>query len=493
MADSTEVIIDQRPLAVVLFSRLARPFFIFLLIAIFYYFLKGQPWEGLSASGYRAIGAFTFCLVLWVTQLLPLAITGLLAVVIVPVLGIMPSKEAFSFFGSEAIFFILGAFILSAALLKTGLSTRLAVLFLKRGSDSPRQLIWRILLTCALLSCIMPEHAVAAFFLPIIFEMSRALEYTPFGGSYGRSLFMAMAWGCIIGGIVTFLGGARVPLALGIIKELTDQQVGFFEWMKTTVPLAVVMLFIAYRLLLFYFPVDVESVQNISEALEKRKSRMGLMTWKEKWVALILVGAIFSWCFYGSRVGLANIAIVAVVVLFIFRVVTWKVVEEYVNWGIILMYGGAICLGRALDSSGAVLWIAKNTMSFPQGAASFLSDVLHFSISPNFMLIAFLSLMALILSELVSNVAVVAILLPVSIGLAKTYQLDPIVMVYAIGLPAGVSSLFPISTPPMALAYSSGYLKMNDLVKAGLAMNIIAWALFLVIVAFWWPVIGIKI
>lgn len=491
MSDS-KIEIDHRPLTLVFLSRSYRFLFLLLIILIASFLIMQEPWEGLSVEAYRSLCAFLICLTLWITQLLPQAITGLLAIVIVPLLGIMPAKEAFSYFGNEAVFFILGAFILSAALLKTGLSTRLAISFLKKGEDSPQKLVYRIMLACALLSCIMPEHAVAAFFLPIVFEMARALEYQPKGGSYGRNLFMAMAWGCIIGGTVTFLGGARVPLALGIINELTSYNLDFFDWMKTSLPLAIIVFFVAYRLLLKFFPIDVDSVSAITEALEERRKRIGMMTWKEKWVAFILGTSIFSWAFYGHQLGLANIAIAAVVILFIFRVVHWKDVEQYVNWGIILMYGGAICLGRAMNSSGAINWIADNTLAYPSLIANFLSSFLPFEVSSAFIFLALLSLLSLLVSEVVSNAAVVAILLPVSLGLAESFGLHPTLMAYAVALPAGFASLFPISTPAVALAHSSTYLSMKDLIKPGLIMNFFAWFVFICIVAFLWPLLDMM-
>ena len=293
----SRIIIDQRPLAIVLFSKAYRFIFLSLLGLAFYAFLQCDPWPGLTVEGYRTIGAFFVCLILWMTQLVPMAITGLLAVGLIPMLEIMPSKEAFSYFGSEAVFFILGSFILSAALLKTGLSTRLAVWFIQKGKNSPSKLLFRIMLSCSLLSCVMPEHAVAAFSLPIIFEMARSLKYMPFGGSYGRGLFMAMAWGCVIGGIITYLGGARAPLALAIVSEMTGENISFWRWMQTSLPLAIPLFFLGFFLIRYFFKIDVDSVEDIRMALEKRNEEMGRMTWSEKWVALILSVAVYLWIF----------------------------------------------------------------------------------------------------------------------------------------------------------------------------------------------------
>jgi sodium-dependent dicarboxylate transporter 2/3/5 len=488
--DQSEIIIDQRPIWKVLLERSYRILILALLALSFWIYLEQEPFEGLSVEAYRTIGAFILCIILWVTQLLPLAITGLLAIAIIPLLGVMPSREAFSYFGNEAVFFILGAFILSAALLKTGLSTRMAMLLLNKSSTSPKKLVWKIMFSCFLLSCLMPEHAVAAFFLPIIIEMTRALKYTPSGGSYGRNLFMAMAWGCIIGGIVTLLGGARAPLALGILQEMTGTSLSFYEWMTYSIPLAIPMLFIGYFVLIKIFPIDVDSVDDITKALEVRRKKLGLTSFNEKWVAVILGLAIFSWIFLGGKIGLANIAIASAVLLFVVKAVSWKDMEDYVNWGIILMYGGAICLGRAMESSGAVYWLADLVLHYPKDISEFFSSSLMINLSPAVILFIFISLITLVFSELVSNAAVVAILMPVCIGLADSYQIDPRMMSLIVALPAGLASILPISTPAMALAYSSGYLSIKDCVKSGLIMNAIAWLVLVLLIIFVWPLMG---
>lgn len=486
-----EIIIDKRPIWLVLLHRSYRILILGLVGVLFYLYLKGNPSEGLSVEAYRTIGVFFVCIFLWVTQLLPLAITGLFAIAIIPLLEIMPSKEAFSYFGNEAVFFILGAFILSAALLKTGLSTRMAVLLLKGSGDSPKKLIWKIMLSCALLSCIMPEHAVAAFFLPIILEMTRALQYTPDGGSYGRNLFMAMAWGCIIGGIVTFLGGARAPLALGILQEMTGETVSFFGWMKYSLPLAIPVLFLSYFILIKLFPTDVDSVKDITLALEERRKKIGLASWREKWVAVILASAVFCWIVFGHDLGLANIAIAASVLLFTVQAVKWKDMEDYVNWGIILMYGGAICLGRAMESSGAVIWLANHILDYPNEIAIWLSNLFSTQVSPVIILFILLSLISLVFSELVSNAAVVAILMPVSVGLVHSYETSSHLMALVVAIPAGLASTLPISTPAMALAFSSGYLSIRDCIKSGLIMNFIAWIILVLLITFVWPYMGV--
>lgn len=158
---------------------------------------------------------------LWVSGLLPIAVTALLSMVMLPLLGIMDAKSTYAQFGNEAVFFILGAFILAAAMTGSGLSARLARAMLARFGRTPQRLALTVFLLCITLSCCMSEHAVAAMMFPVVSEIVASLGLNRGKSRYAGLLFMAIAWGCIIGGIGAFLGGARATLAAGILREAT--------------------------------------------------------------------------------------------------------------------------------------------------------------------------------------------------------------------------------------------------------------------------------
>ncbi|RMG54318.1 MAG: sodium/sulfate symporter, partial [Gammaproteobacteria bacterium] len=213
-----EVRLDRRPMHVLLASE-SVPFLAMGLLALLALILvQSSPPDGLDAGGWASLVIFLLCLILWVTQLLPLAVTSILGLALLPLLGVMPAADAFAFFGNPAVFFILGAFMLAAGVMQSGLSERLALQVLDRFSTSPQRLLLAMLLLPALMACVMPEHAVAALFLPIAWELVRSLNLRP-GHRYAQLLFFALAWGSIIGGVVTLLGGARGPLALALSQE----------------------------------------------------------------------------------------------------------------------------------------------------------------------------------------------------------------------------------------------------------------------------------
>ena len=175
--------------------------------------------EGLSRSGQNCLGVFCFSITMWITQFLPLPVTGFLAFALLPILGILPSSKAFSLLGSNAVFFILGAFVIAAAMMSSGLSKRLALLFVSRFDKSPSRLLAGVLISSAALALLMPEHVVAAMMFPIVLELAQCLKLTPRQSNYGRVLFLSLAYGAVIGGVGTLLGGARNPLAVGMLKD----------------------------------------------------------------------------------------------------------------------------------------------------------------------------------------------------------------------------------------------------------------------------------
>ena len=471
--------IDKRPIWLILADRTARYQVFGLLVLVCLLLLRLSPPEGLSVAGYRSLITFGAAIFLWVTGMLPLAVTSLLAMAVIPLLGILDRKQTFALFGNEAVFFILGAFILGAAMTGSGLSTRLARSMLVRFGKTPERLTLTVFLLSAALSFAMSEHAVAAMMFAVVAEIVRSLNLDPKKSGYGKLLFMAIGWGCVIGGIATFLGGARAPLAVGMLRENAGIEFGFFEWTLAALPLVLALLVAGYLLLRWFFKKDVENIDEGLRFLTRKRLEMGKMTWDEKIVAAVMILTLGSWIFLGKSLGMASIAIIAISVLFLFRVVSWPTIEEYVNWGVILMYGGAIALAAALEKNGTAQWIAD------KGLSGFADS--------HFLLLAAISLISILLTECISNSAVIAILMPVGLSISKSLGIDPKVMTLAITLPAGLAYCLPMGTPANAIVYSSGFLKSREMMLPGAVIMAISWLLFLLSMMFVWPLLGLKI
>jgi sodium-dependent dicarboxylate transporter 2/3/5 len=328
------------------------------------------------------------------------------------------------------------------------------------------------------LSFWMPQHAVAALLFPIVIEIAHALGLQPVRSHYGRALMLALAWGAVIGGVATFLGGARNPLALGILRQHYDLSITFVDWLVAVAPFSIVLMLCAHVLLVRDFGIDVSDVTKARDALNVKAKALGPLSRREKGVGIIMIITIVAWITSGQVVGLATISILAAVALFVLNLLEWKSVEEYVNWGVILMYGGAIALAAALHESGGARWIAHLAADRISGAPPFWT------------LMAF-ALAAAFLTEAISNVAAVALLLPICFGLAEGTGLSPVAVVFAVAVPAGLAFALPMGTPANAIAYSAGYYRLRDSFIAGALLKVVALVLFMLFAKFYWPAIGV--
>lgn len=466
----------QEPIHRLLFTEIA-PFIALMALALaFVWGVNSDTPQGLSTAAFDALLVFFLCLILWVTQLLPLPITSLLGLALLPVLGVLPASAVFAFFGNPAVFFILGAFMLVAGVMQSGLSERLALFVLKKTGNSSKRLLIVMLLLPALMAFVMPEHAVAALFLPIGWEIVRTLGLRK-GHAYAQAIFFALAWGAIIGGVATLLGGARGPLALALVGELTGKSFSFMQWSLAALPLVMGVLCVAALLLLHMVSRVKLDMQVVQDKFAERRLELGVLTLKGWLMSFLMLGTVVAWLFAGHASALASIALVSVVLMFALRLVAWKQVETHVQWGVVLMYGGAIAIGKALSDTGAATWLAHTLIP---------GDMMGLA------LIALLVLITLLFTESVSNAAAVAIVLPIAIPVGAAVGIEPIVIALTVGIIAGFAFMLPMGTPPNAMIYGSGYVNPIHMLKYGAVLSITALVMFLLVITYWWPVLGLH-
>jgi sodium-dependent dicarboxylate transporter 2/3/5 len=323
----------------------------------------------------------------------------------------------------------------------------------------------------------MPEHAVAAILYPVVLDIKKHIPVN-IGPHFIKGLLFAVIWGCSIGGVGTFLGGARNPLAISLLNEMTGTSISFIEWMIAVIPFVIVTLMLAAIILRHYFKCnfDVTDIQN--ELLEKRKW-IGKVSFKEYLFALIFLLTIFSWMFAGNWLGVTNIALISSVLLFVLKLVSWREASEFIQWDILLMYGGAISIGAALHKTNALTPIVN-----------WIFSEIYFS---PIVIIISISVIAIILTEGISNAAVVILLLPIAINLTASQNIDPRIITLAVAVPSGLAFMMPIGNPPNALCYSSGLYTISDSARYGIVMNITSLIIFLIVVKVYWPIIGLSI
>jgi sodium-dependent dicarboxylate transporter 2/3/5 len=478
--NSPQIFVDRRPIWIVIFDRLRRYILLALFFGVFALLLGLQGPNDLSPEGYKVLCLFILCVSLWSTNLIPLSITSLLAIASVPLLGIMDASQAYSYFGNKAVFFILGVFILSAAMIACGLSTRISIWIMEHWSGTPGQLVTSIYCFAAFSSCFMSEHAVAVILFPVIHEIAQSLNLKRDNSVFGKSMYFAMAWGCIIGGAMTVLGGGRVLLGVEMLEKATagQQTLGILQYTKLSFPLVILLLAGGWVALKVLFPSDIQNIDRVRKALKQKATVMGKLTFQEKGIALVMGATLFCWFGYGDQLGVANIAIISIVLLFVLNLITWKMVEAHINWAIVLMYGGAICLGEVMSESGAALWLAKQIFS----------GLIESSVV--FLLV--IALLSTLFTTFMSNSAVIAILLPTAISMSPAYGISPALATMTVILPSNFAFILPIATPASALAYSSRFLNLKEMIWSGSILSLMGLVFYLFLLMFYWPMIGFQ-
>lgn len=463
--------IDKRPFLFLIIVKYFRFFSLLVLTSIFLFFLRYTP-SSISIEGYRIILIFILAGILWSTNLIPTAITGLLVIILIPLLSVLPAKKTYALFGNEPLFFILSAFLIAIATEKSGLSRRITLIALSKGIQSEKKLAFYIYMTGALLSFFMPEHAVSALMFPIVLEIAKTLNLEKKTSNLGKLLFLSLAYGTIIGGIATFLGGARNALAVGLLEEIGGLKISFFEWLIFSLPLVTILFTFGFIVLITLFTPEKVDLEGASLRIKRELEMMPPFTFTEILTSIIIFLTICSWILTGHRgLGLAGVSLISAILFFILGIVDWKEAERQINWSAFFMYGGAITLGSAFSQTDAGTFLLNK---FPY----IDSDIVKFGI--------FSGLLSLILTEFISNATVVALLLPIILKFGLSLNLDLKILTVSSALMSGLAFMLPIGTPPNLICYSSGYYKISDSIKAGLLMNLLAlFSLYLCIKLIW--------
>ncbi len=424
----------------------------------------------LSASGLRVIAIFAGALILWLTEALPLMVTGLgifvaLVVSAIPmelsgdtVKRVAGATEVGAWYGDKVIFFLLGIFCIAGTLSASHVVDHLALRLLNLVGTSPRKLRQGVYWTAFVASWFMAEHAVAAMLFPVIARIRDALGKPRKSSPYVASLFLGLAWGATIGGIVTYLGGARIALAMGIAQKAGIDTPGFFELMAHSLPIAIPFGILAAILLEVAFPIDVTSVEPARIALQERRRELGRFGIRQRLVSLVVVLTIAAWAFFGVK-HLAPVALASAATLLAIGLVQWEELQARIPWDLLILEGGALALCAGLQATGSAVWAADQFFA-------------HLGREP-WIIIAVLTLAVVLLTELFSNPAVVTLLVPILIAMAPQLGIDPIHLTLAVALPCGLSFVLPLGSPPLAIAFASNEYRVRTVMGWGVLLDLL--------------------
>ncbi len=438
--------------------------------------------EGLTREGWAVAAVALLMGLWWMTEAIPLAATALLPLVLFPALGIAPLDVTAVSYANPLIFLFLGGFLMARAMEKQHLSQRVAYGLLRTGSLSLSGIIASMMIATAFLSMWVSNTATTMMMLPIGQSIIHAVNQRasdaekPETAKFATALMLAIAYSATIGGMGTLIGTPPNALFAGFMSSTYGIEIEFWRWMMIGVPAVIILLPIAWVLLTkvsFRFSVS----RNLLKGgfIEKEARQLGPFSRAELFVAIILGSAAFFWVFRGVISGLfpslllsdAGIAITAALLLFILpasrpnraRLLAWEDAKG-IRWDVLLLFGGGLALAGAINDTGLAGWIG--------GAISLLAFL------PLFLFLLGTFVVIVLLGELASNTAVAAIFLPVAGASAVGLGLEPSLLVMSVALAATIGFMLPVATPPNAIVFGSGMLKVSDMLKAGALLDVIA-------------------
>ncbi|NLB00563.1 MAG: SLC13/DASS family transporter [Methanomicrobiales archaeon] len=465
---------------------------------------------GLIAPEAKAVAAVTILMILfWVTGVIPLEATALLPLVLFPALGILSPVKVAESYGNEVIFLFLGGFIIAMSMQRWGLHRRIALHIIRLVGTSPKRLVLGFMVATGFLSMWISNTATAMMMIPIavaiiltlIPETNRALDnLNEEQQDLAKCLVISIPYAASIGGIATIIGTPPNGIFIAQLATIFPDAptIDFFTWMKFGVPFAAIFLFLAWLwLTLVPYRRMSTALPCAGGIIHQELKKMGPISRGEQWTLFVFALTASFWIFAQTKViggvtipGLdmlfpgikdSTIAIFGALLLFILPVdhkegiftMDWEWAVK-IPWGILLLFGGGIALSNGFIQSGLAASIAES-LTLIHGL-------------PFFVLILVVALGVSFATEITSNTAIAAVLMPIMAATAISLGVNPIVLMMTAAVCASMAFMLPVATPPNAVAYGSGYIDARDLLRSGWALNLIGiavWVACLYTIVLW--------
>ncbi|AZQ60146.1 SLC13/DASS family transporter [Maribacter sp. MJ134] len=450
--------------------------------------------EDLSKEANAVLATTIWIAIWWITEAIPIAVTALLPLVLFPLSGGLDLPTTSGSFGHKYVFLYMGGFIIAIAIEKWNLHKRIALNIINFIGSDIRKIILGFMMATAFLSMWISNTATAVMMLPIGIAIIKQLRDNPDTIEdenliFGKALMLGIAYSASIGGVATLIGTPPNLVLAGVVLDTYGYEITFMQWFTFGLPISIILLFICWKYLTRYaFSFKQTEFPGGKEEIKRQLQLLGKISYEEKSVGFIFAFTAFCWITRSFLLqqflpGLDDtiIAICFAIVLFLIparnrkeQLINW---EEAVQmpWGIILLFGGGMALAKGFEVSGLAVWIGSQMTSL--SGLSIIVLILVLIAAVNF------------LTEITSNLATTAMLLPVLAPMALTINVHPFALMVGAAVAASCAFMLPVATPPNAVVFGSGYLRIPDMVKKGLFMNIISILILTLFVYFALPVL----
>ena len=417
------------------------------------------PMNGLSYPGHASIALLVFAIIMWATEAVHLAVTSLMILFIQPLIGVTDFSSAVIGFANPIIFLMIGGFIIAEAIRKSGLATRLTYAMLNKFGTSPDKSIFVAVFATGLLSAWIENVVAFAMLLPIIKEIVPLMgvnDAEKGNSNFAKAMVLGASYGSLAGGFGTEIGTAPNLMAAAYTG------IPFVNWMVFGFPIAIIMMLVIWKLLGKIFKPEVSGIVGGMSTITTKLESLGSMTKLEKLTLTILLFTIMLWVTTGiTGINSYSVALIGASLFFIFKVIDWKDAQVGVDWGLIIFFGGALSLGAALLQTGAANWLISDILSFMGTNPSTIAIMIV------------LMIIAVSITQVMSNIALSAILVPLSVTLAAAQGLPVATYAVPVAIACSLSFILPMADPTVAMAYGTGYVKIKEIFKAGIPLVVI--------------------
>ncbi|MEP0134543.1 MAG: DASS family sodium-coupled anion symporter [Eudoraea sp.] len=448
--------------------------------------------ENESANGVIAVALWM--VIWWITEAVSISVTALLPLVLFPVMKIMPITDVGANYGSPIIFLFFGGFVLALALEKVNLHKRIALNIIKITGTTPNKVVLGFMIATASLSMWISNTASTVVMLPIAMSVIGLLindedGYTKNDQNFALSVMLGIAFSANAGGIATVIGTPPNSVMIGLLENEYNIEISFLKWMTLGLPFSIILLIISYLVLVkWMFPNRQLQFKASKEVIHSELKKLGPTSGKEKMVLVIFGITVFLWIFRtlinkiipGLELSDTIISMMAAISLFAVPynirkgdfIIKWNDTQK-LAWGILILFGGGLALAKGMSVSG-IVDIVSNAIATSEISILFTASLLI--------------ILMLFMTELMSNVALVAVLAPVVAGIAIGLDIPIIYLLIPVTIASSCAFMLPMATPPNAIVFASGYIKVHQMAKVGIILNLIAVVLLILVFQYVIPI-----
>jgi sodium-dependent dicarboxylate transporter 2/3/5 len=466
-----------------------------LLAPILFFIVVNLPFHLVSETGDAVIAVAIWMVIWWITEAVHIAVTALLPLILFPLLKVMPIGEVGANYGSPIIFLFFGGFVLALALEKVNLHKRIALTIIKLTGTTPNKVILGFMIATAFMSMWISNTASTVVMLPIAISVIKLLiddedGFTKGDRNFALSVMLGIAFSANAGGIATVIGTPPNSVLIGLLENEYNTEISFLKWMIMGLPFSILMVAMCYLVLVkWMFPCNHIQFTTSGNVISEELKKLGKISKQERRVMTIFCITVFLWItrtiinkiFPGLKLSDTIISLIGAISLFAIPlnykkgsfILKWNDTEK-LAWGILILFGGGLALAKGMASSGLVDVI---TASIKNGGFSPL------------IVVSLLIVLMLFMTELMSNVALVAVLAPVVAGIAIGLNIPMLNVLIPVTMASSCAFMLPMATPPNAIVFASGYVKVSQMVRAGVLLNCIAIVLLILYYLFVIPYI----